>query len=262
MKSIRTKIILGIGSVVIAIVLVLGITGILMNYNSSINQLKQSMQTTAAIASERVEEEVLSYINVANAFGARSDLSDPEVPAQQKEDFLNEWAQKYGMVRGNILDENGNSIFDGNNYSDREYYQRCMNGESYVSTPVKSKVTGELTIIVAAPLWKDGVADSTPVGVIYFVPHETFLNDIMNEIHVSQNGGAYIIDKDGFTIADVTLDTVTVENIEQEAQTDSSLQALASAHVKMRAGESGVTDYTMNGTQKIVAYAPVANTDG
>ena len=39
----------------------------------------------------------------------------------------------------------------------------------------------------------------------------------MSSINISENGGAYMIDKDGNTIADITMDTVTVQNIENEA---------------------------------------------
>ena len=45
------------------------------------------------------------------------------------------------------------------------------------------------------------------VGVVYFVPPETFLNDIVSSIKVSKNSRAYMINKNGDTIADVTLDT-------------------------------------------------------
>ena len=262
MKSIRTKIIVSLGSLVVIVLLILGITSILMSYNSSMNQLKQSSKIIAETAADRVSQEIASYINVAEAFGARSDISDPNVPAAQKQALLDSWAKKYNMTRSNVLDANGNSIFDGNNYSDREYYQRCMNGEAYISTPVKSKVTGELTIIVAAPLWKDGEADTTPVGVVYFVPKETFLNDIMSSINISENGGAYMIDKDGNTIADITMDTVTVQNIENEATSDPELQDLAALHKNMRNGQSGVGTYSINGTEKIMGYAPVSGTDG
>lgn len=250
------------GATIVVFLLILGITSSVMGFNSSMQQLKQSMQVTAGIAADRVEKELEAYTNVAEAFGARSDIADSKVSVTEKEKLMNQWAEKYGMVRANLLDSSGKSLFDGNSYADRDYYQKCMAGETYVSTPVLSKVTGELTIIVAAPLWENGVAGSKTVGVVYFVPHETFLNDIMSSIHISANGGAYMIDKDGYTIADITLDTVTVENIEQQAAQDSSLEALATAHAAMRAGKSGVANYVMKGVDKITAYAPVENSDG
>ena len=100
------------------------------------------------------------------------------------------------------------------------------------------------------------------MGVVYFVPNETFLNDIMTSIHVSANSGAYMIGSDGTTIADTTLDTVSVQNIEAEAVQDPTLKDLASLHARMRSGESGYGRYSINGTEKYLAFAPVSGTEG
>ena len=262
MKSIRTKVIAGTAIVSAVFLVLLGVISVALSYTSADSQLRQSMTAMAEVASSRVTEEIQSYVNVAEAFGGRADLADPDISVAQKEELLSSWAEQYGLERANLLDQNGNSLFDGNSYADRDYFQMGMEGSTYVSTPVVSKVTGELTIIVAAPLWADGVPGTTPVGVVYFVPKETFLNDIMSSIHVSDNGGAYMIDKDGVTIADTTMDTVTTQNIEEEAASDSSLEALAKIHGKMREGENGVGDYKTGGESKIIAYAPVEGTDG
>lgn len=262
MKSIRTKVIVGSAAITTIFILLLGIISSVLSYQSTFSEAEQSMGNMAEIASERVTQEIQSYVNVAESFGGRQDIADPNVPVSEKEDVLTSWAEKYGMVRANLIDADGNSLFDGNNYADRDYFQQCMAGNTYVSTPVMSKVTNELTIIVAAPVWEDGNVDTTPIGVVYFVPQETFLNDIMSSIHVSENGGAYMIDKDGNTIADITMDTVTTQNIENEAETDNSLRALAEIHAKMRSGESGTGNYTSGGESEMMAYAPVEGTDG
>lgn len=171
-------------------------------------------------------------------------------------------AQNYNMTRGNLLDLQGNSYFDGNNYSDQEYFQRAKEGESFVSTPTLSKVTGELSILVAAPVYQDGDTSKPIIGVVYFVPQETFLNDIMSSIHVSENSEAFMLDKDGVTIADITMDTIGVQNIEELAKTDSTWSELAVYAADMRAGNSGVGQYKATGAKKLIAYAPVNNTDG
>lgn len=71
-----------------------------------------------------------------------------------------------------------------------------------------------------------------------------------------------MINKSGDTIADITLDTITVQNIEEEAQNDAGLQDLAAIHERMRQGENGFGSY-INGEDKMfAAYAPVPGTDG
>ena len=118
-----------------------------------------------------------------------------------------------------------------------------MQGNVYVSEPLISKITGELSIMVAAPVYKDGIKGEDIEGVVYFVPKETFLNDIVSSIKVSENSRAYMLNRSGDTIADITLDTITVQNIEKEAESDSSLKELASIHAAMREGGNGFGSY-------------------
>ena len=263
MKSIRTKIMVGIVCTVTVFLLIVGGVSINMSYSSSVSQLEGTMKNTAAIAASRIEKELEAYRNVAISFGARSDIAGNTLTAEEKETLMNQWAQKYNMTRSNILDANGIGLLDGNDYSDRDYYTECMKGNSYISTPVVSKVTGKLTIIVAAPLWENGVVDSKVIGVVYFVPQETFLNDIVNSISISENGNAYMLDKNGNTIAHEDIQVVrNQENTIADSKNDPSLKDLAAYESKMIAGESGSGTYKYNGVAKYIAYSPVANTDG
>lgn len=168
----------------------------------------------------------------------------------------------HDLQRGNIVGPDGISIFDGNDYSDREYVKQAMQGNVYVSEPLISKVTGELSIMVAAPIYKDGKQGAEIEGVVYFVPHETFLNDIVSSILISEHSRAYMINSSGDTIADTTLDTITVQNIENEAESDSSLKELAAIHSAMREGKNGFGDYKNGKKSMFAAYAPVTGTDG
>ena len=137
-----------------------------------------------------------------------------------------------------------------------------MKGVVYVSEPLVSKITGELTIMVAAPLYEGGSQGAGIVGVVYFVPPETFLNDIVSSIQVSPNSRAYMINKNGDTIADVTLDTITTQNVELEAQSDRSLRGRAAIHAEMRQGKNGFGSFQASDGPRYAAYAPVNGTDG
>lgn len=262
MKSIRQKIILSMGITTMVFLLLLGTISSIMNYKSSFMQLEDQMKTTAQVTSRFVDRELAVYTTAAESFGMRSNIANPTVPKEQKEQLINQWAQKYGMERGNILDSKGNSIFTGNNYADREYFQMAMSGKTFISTPFISKDTGKVMLAIAAPIWKDGNFNSQPIGCVYFVPKENSLNQIMENIKVSENSSAYIIDKNGFTIADIDPSKVCTENIEQQAASNKELAPLAEAHAKMRAGENGVTKYKIDGADKISAYAPIEHTDG
>ncbi len=71
-----------------------------------------------------------------------------------------------------------------------------------------------------------------------------------------------MLNRSGDTIADITLDTITVQNIEKEAESDSSLKELASIHAAMREGGNGFGSYKNGKTGMFAAYAPVNGTDG
>jgi len=250
-------------SLTIAISLsILGIASIYLNYNSNLKTLTKLMTETANISAQRVSKELLSYTNVAIDAGCVKEIADPNQSINIKRELVDQTASLHGFIRGNIINSEGFSIFDGKDYTDRIYYQKGMEGIPYVSKPVVSKITGELSIIIAAPIWENGVPNTKAVGVVYFVPNETFLNDIVSQISVSPNSSAYAIDSSGITIADNTIDTIMKQNIEEEVKQDSSLKELADIHAKMRNGESGFNKYTINGVRKLSAYAPIANTDG
>ncbi|MCI9340716.1 MAG: HAMP domain-containing protein [Dorea sp.] len=262
MKSIRTKITLCLMVTVLATQLVVGAASITLNYNSTTKTVNQMMSETAVLAAERIEQELTAYKNVAMDTGCIPQLLDADVTLEEKRSIIDERVGMHGFQRGNVIGSDGISIFDGNNYSDREYVKQAMQGNVYVSEPLISKVTGELSIMVAAPIYEGGVKGSSIVGVVYFVPQETFLNDIVSSIKVSEHNRAYMINNSGDTIADTTLDTITVQNIESESQSDSSLKELAQIHASMREGKNGFGSYKSGKERMFAAYAPVSGTDG
>ena len=262
MKSIRKKITICLMATVLIALIAVGSSSITLNYKNTLSIVKQMMGQTAVLAANRIEQELSAYKNVAIDTGCISQLSDASVPVEEKRAIMDERVSMHGFQRGNIIDADGYSIFDGKDYSDREYVKQAMAGNVYVSEPLISKITGELSIMVAAPLYSGGNQGSQIVGVVYFVPQETFLNDIVSSIKVAQSSRAYMINKSGDTIADVTLETITVQNIEQEAKSDSSLQELAALHADMRQGKNGFGSFRSSDGNRFLAYAPVGGTDG
>ena len=259
MKSIRKKITVCLIATVLIALVAVGASSIALNYRSTLATVEQMMSQTAVLASERIEEELIAYKNVALDTGRTSQLANPLTSLEEKRSIIDERVKLHGFQRGNVIGMDGISIFDGKDYSDREYVQQAMNGNVYVSEPLISKITGELSIMVAAPLYSSRGLVS---GVVYFVPPETFLNDIVSSIKISENSRAYMINKNGDTIADVTLDTITTQNIEREAQGDSSLKQLASLHADMRKGNVGFGGFHAADGPRFAAYAPVNGTDG
>lgn len=259
MKTIRKKITVCLMATVLAALLVVGTASMTLNYRSTLATVERMMSQTATLAASRVEQELSAYKNVATDTGLVSQLAAPEVPLEEKQAVIDERVALHDFQRGNVIGADGISIFDGKDYSDREYVQEAMQGNTYVSEPLISKITGELSIMVAAPLYSE---EGDIAGVVYFVPHETFLNDIVSSIKIGENCRAYMINKNGDTIADITLETITTQNVENEVASDPSLRSRADLHAAMRRGENGFGRIKSSDGPRFLAYAPVGGTDG
>lgn len=262
-ETIKGKISTSVLALVIIPLALLGIITSVLNNHSTNSTLERNMVATAKVASERVEWEMTSYRNLAEDLGMTVRLARDDVSLEEKQEILDERVQVNELTRGNILDKNGVSIFSGEDFSDREYFKTAMGGQSCVSEPIISKTTGKMSVIIAAPIWEGGIWGSQVIGVVYLVPEETFLNDIMVAINVSENGSAYMLDKEGTVIAHENMELVkNYDNSITDAETNPRLKALANLEKKMIAGGIGVGTYRYGGVKKIMAYAPVENSDG
>lgn len=263
MKTIRQKIILCMSVVSAALLIILGVTACTLTYTGTIKTVKSDMEKFISTAAERVQMECSAFMNVAEIAGMNPILSDNEYPVEDRTALLNNIAKANGLTRGVILDENGVNIETGTDMSDRAYVQAALRGESMISDPVVSRVTGEISIIIAAPLWENGEANTKVVGCVYVVPDTEFLNDIMSSIKISETSVAYMINAQGDTIADQAKKSVAEnENIEKLAKTDSGYANLAALHAKARTGETGIASIVEQGIREFVCYAPIAETNG
>ena len=261
--SIRSKIMLRMSLTVLISLLISGIISAVLNYTSTVSLLETTMAETAILAAERVAYELDSYENIAWELGSLTRLANPDTPVEEKREIINQRVESHNFVRGDLIGSDGRSIFSGNEYLDRTYFQEAMQGRTHISDPVLSRTTGDLTIVVAAPLWENGVPNTRVVGVVYMVPPTTFLNDIMDTIRVSVNSGAFVINREGTTIAHEDASVVASEfNVIQQAQNDPSLVSLAELERDAVEGNSGFGSYTYQGIRRFLSYAPIRGTAG
>ncbi|MGN1417667.1 MAG: methyl-accepting chemotaxis protein [Oscillospiraceae bacterium] len=235
---------------------------ILLNYQNAIKMVQNDMEQLVNAASQRTQWEIESFRNVAVEAGRNSILTSKAVPNETRKAYLESIAETHGYQRGNFITSDGMGL-DGNEYSDRLYFQEAMKGNATVSEPLVSKVTGKSTVIVAAPVRNGGTANGQPIGCVYFVPDEEFLNDIVRSIEFSEMGYAYIIDSDGCTIASVdSQKVIDDENIQRMAETDPSYASQAEMHALMETGETGFARCEIEGVEYYAAYAPIQETEG
>ena len=123
MRSIREKITICLMATVLITQITVGTFSILMNYRNTVATVDRMMSETAELAAERIEQELTAYRNVAMDTGCIPQLSEWSATTETKQAILNERVRMHNFQRGNIIGVDGYSIFDGKDYSDREYVQ-------------------------------------------------------------------------------------------------------------------------------------------
>lgn len=107
---------------------ILGGAGICLNYSSTNQLLEQTLRETVKIASDKVANELTSYLNVAIDTGTIARLTDPQQSTGNKQLLIDDKVKQYGFQRGNIIGPDGISALDGKDYSDRDYFHKAMAG--------------------------------------------------------------------------------------------------------------------------------------
>lgn len=103
-----------------------------------------------------------------------------------------------------VVDLQGNVIASSDeravklNVGDRQYFKEALKGILYVSGTLHSKVSGDLVVVIAAPVRdNEGNVIGTYVNGIYADYFENFIHNIKN----GETGYAYIVDNEGSIVA-------------------------------------------------------------
>lgn len=254
-KAIRRLVLLSIVSLVIV--------SMIMNLSGTLSRLKADMQEIAKLSADRIRQELMVSERIVSELGCSYQLSAAVLTPAQKQEYINQRVEAYGMVRGKLIGSNGICAADGTDYNDREYFKRSMQGEVVVSDPVIAKTDGKLSVIISAPVYEGGDKDGEIIGVVFVVPDPEFLNDICAAISISEHSGCYLLGSTGITIAhsDSAIAQEQKNNIEL-SQTDSSLKGIAKIEQQMLKGETGYGTYFRKGAYILQAYAPIDGTNG
>ena len=259
--SIRTRITSRMSLTVLVAVIAVALLCSFLSYFNTMDVLEATLAETSILAASRVEQEIITYKDIVLEAGLVPDLSDSAASAAEKQEIVDLRVELHGFERGFILDARGIDILSGENHSGSSYFAKAMSGEAYISEPMVNGST--LTTVVSAPIRANGVPDAAVVGVICFVPRNTYLNDVVSAIRVSENGGAYILDAQGTTIACEDLEVVLCqENVVRDYSDDPELAALAELEAKMALGQSGFGTYSYEGHTELMSYAPISGTNG
>lgn len=260
--SIEKKISKRFAQTIMICCILLGAIASVLSYISSINAISNTMDSTSDIAADYVKAALKEYTAVAYETGSIARLADATKSVQEKQSILNQRIKDHNFEGGYLLDSKGKDVISGADLSDQDYFKAAMQGKTYVSTPTYNNDTKSIFYAVSAPLWKDGIPGTTPVGAVVYLPNGEFLNDIMRSIKVGKGGTAFMLDANGITIADIDSVNVGIEDSINLGQKNRKLKKYSEICKKMVAGENGTGTYSYGGKTKVVAYSPIQDMNG
>ena len=243
--------------------LIVGGVNIGINYNFLQESLKNQLTEVADMSSNTVSNQ-LSSINaelqqIAYDSGF-DDLTDTGTLSTKCFSILT----KNPMLTDiKIVNTNGKCFYaETLDYSENESFKKAVEtkktaqGEPYAAKDLK-----HVLMDVAIPMFD---SDNTTLRSVLMacVDMNTF-SAVIGQTKIGETGYAMAIDQTGTIIAypDETKLTERI-NYKTLAQADSSYQGIADCISNAIKGEKGFAEVTLDGVDKYVTYAPIANTDG
>lgn len=262
MRKIQTKI------MILVILATLGVSFVnvalstAISRNSTLAAIERNLTETADLAAQAARNMISTYTLTVAEIASFPILSSSDATVFEKQAFLQTKVDQYHMRFGGMADTNGYDEVHGTDVSGEPFFQAALQGESYMSVPYGQG--DDRYLVVSAPV---KVRD-TVLGVVYFQCDTDILQSIISEIQIGENGDAYMLDKEGTTIAALEMEEVLEqENLIREMADnpdDEYIQTLGSIERKMVAGERGVGTYTYpeDNVDYMQGYAPIPGTDG
>lgn len=257
--SLAQKISLLSGLLILVCFMVIAAVTYAMDSNAMATTVETSFKNSATDAAALIATKVSGMKSDTEMIALRSDVRSMEWSTQLP--ALRELVEKKGYTRIGVADLTGNATYtDGSkiNIAERAYFKSAVAGTAAISDPVVSKVDGSIVCVVSVPI-KD-LADKV-IGVLNVTHDYQTISTMASAIKVGQAGYAYMMNNAGVIVAHPNAEYVTkAASFIEMAKSDASLGKLAVISQQMMGGGSGYSEYTYQGTKKIVAYAPVAGT--
>lgn len=290
MKSIGSRITVFFGVLLIFVCLGFGIISYLASSNALINVLHETMPKFASEASLTITDSIQNQLNVLSLI-ASSDymriLKEAGGDYSGIVPFLSDETKRAEHLQMILIDRKGISISNNGNVSDMKYnslFKTALSGKNTVSDPVFSEDGSAVIMTYAVPV----IVDGEVLGVLMAQRDGLELSEFAKRIRFGKTGEAFIIDKQGRTIAhadtellnsiisakavdantsatrsEASADTKKVDTIssatymDTEAGNNFGFDNFADVQKKMMDGITGFEEYEYKGTAKIAGFAPI-----
>lgn len=265
-KSIKTQIFVSFIALILAVVILLGGLSVYQNYKVTFDTLEQTMINLAHVSSDVISNKLEVYKSVAADMGLNPVLSDLTANKQDKAKIMKQMVEMYDLVDAFAVTAmgTGESPVTGEVYliSDRDFFAAAMEGNVFMTEPALNKKLDKVTLIVAAPIWKNGVYGSSVNGVAVIELDGEVLSDIAASVKIGEGGYGFILNHEGLTIGHPDYDKVlSGENIIGSYETEGTNGSMAATEQRLLNGEINFGNYVINNKNNLIAYSPIAGSN-
>ncbi len=259
--SLKYRLMIIFGALTVFVVSVLVLTTVSVAKKAVFEKVEVQLKEKAIDAASIVDSGVFEEYTYLSAVG-RLLLKSKDLSYLERAILLENEAKVRGLKGLYVCDTNAAlCLSDGRvlDVSGREYYQKSIKGNFFVTEPYTDIVTGDLVISVSAPLYDD---DEKIVGVILADFDGLVLNQYIENILVGISGGAYIVSTNGVTIADQDTSVVlNRENSTKRAKNSPDFESIAKFEQRALSEEEPAIGYfEWEGVEELAAFARVPST--
>ena len=262
-KSLKLKLTFLFSGILLVLTALLGTLIVNIVSRELVTDAEEGLARTSLTEAKYVNAVVNEELSYIQGLAENPILVDPAISDAERSAFFEEEAKRAGFLAFAKVDLQGNSTtLDSSqtavDVSEREYFKKAAKGEANISDLIISAATGDLVLIVATPIYDES---HNITGVLYGRMAGDFLSTVADGIKYQKNGYGYLLSTSGIIVGHPDRTLVTDQfNVVEEGKNNADyaeLSKLATDHILK--GENGYGQYFFKGTDRIVGFAPVAN---
>ncbi|WP_282804344.1 methyl-accepting chemotaxis protein [Clostridium tetani] len=263
MKSIKTRLIAIFAGLILVLSLGLGAVSINIVSKNLGKNIHKNLEEMAMKEAKYIRTICGAETGYIDGIAQNSIILDEKIPWDEKVNYLQKEAKRTGHMNFGFIDKSGKAtLFNKEKESlyvnDLDYYKKAINGKRTTSDVFIDKFTGKPIIIFATPIRENGVIK----GVFYGIRDGEFLSSIVSKFKYRETGYSCIINNKGVSIGDRNKDLALKQhNFIEAAKENLDSQQLADIiKNKMIRREVGSSDYSYQGKNKMLGFAPIEDT--
>ena len=257
--SIKKKLLIGMVGLAVSVSILSGAISAFVLYNNSYDAMVSQSTLAAKGYAQAVENKIGQYKMAVEIIATNSSITDSTKSADAIKAEKERLSNLYGFKAVATADAAGQADTAGINVSERDYFKHAISGETYISSPVVSKLDSTLVMYLAAKI-NNGTGYN---GIVFVTLSSDTFSSMVDSATVGTSGYAFIEDSTGTIVAHKKREDVAAfKNYIELAKTDANFAGASAISKHMIAGETGSETYSINGKASYAAFRPLTGTDG